>query len=158
MYGQIGLDNPMGYMVRDLWSKQDIGLKYPTDTFITIIPPTGVVMIKATLAQMFATEIHTNWLIRWKVFLRIQSIVHHRLIHLIHLLARFTLKTIAGQHLEESAWLFVAMTTDNQSSSLFYPLYFVKLKNTVFHRTVFFRFGTSRFMSAIAGRLSIISH
>jgi len=48
---EIGLTNPTGYFVQDLWSGQKLGLMKPSDWYLTSIPPTGVSMIKATLAQ-----------------------------------------------------------------------------------------------------------
>ncbi len=48
---EIGLINPTGYFVQDLWTGQKLGLMKPSDRYLASIPATGVSMIKATLAQ-----------------------------------------------------------------------------------------------------------
>ncbi|KAK6749167.1 hypothetical protein RB195_001645 [Necator americanus] len=46
---RIGLNNTLGYEVKDLWSKQDMGVMKPTDTLKVNVPPTGAAMFKATV-------------------------------------------------------------------------------------------------------------
>ena len=48
---EIGLTNPTGYFVQDLWSGQKLGVMKPDDVYSANVPPTGVNMFKATLAQ-----------------------------------------------------------------------------------------------------------
>uniref|UniRef100_A0A914WD53 Alpha-galactosidase n=1 Tax=Plectus sambesii TaxID=2011161 RepID=A0A914WD53_9BILA len=59
MYGQLGLNNPLGYFVQDLWENQYLGLKRSVDVYVATIPPTGVKMIKATLAHKFFIDTPT---------------------------------------------------------------------------------------------------
>jgi len=46
---QIGLQNPMGYLIQDLWSGDEFGLIKPTEQITAQLPATGVFMFKATL-------------------------------------------------------------------------------------------------------------
>lgn len=48
----LGLTNPGGYNVVDLYSNVSYGLLYPTSSFHCKIKATGVVMVKATLANI----------------------------------------------------------------------------------------------------------
>lgn len=45
---ELGLENPKGYQVQDLFTNQYHGVRLPNSTFSCIVNPTGVVMIKAT--------------------------------------------------------------------------------------------------------------
>lgn len=47
----IGLRNPAGYMVDDLWTGETIGHLKPKDKYRTTVPSTGAGMIKATLVE-----------------------------------------------------------------------------------------------------------
>jgi Alpha galactosidase C-terminal beta sandwich domain len=49
--GKLELTNEKGYLVQDLFTGQEYGTLLPSDTFSCTINPTGVVMIKATIAQ-----------------------------------------------------------------------------------------------------------
>ncbi len=49
----LGLKNPTGYFVEELWTSAKYGLMQPDDIFKADVSPTGVVMLKATLAQAF---------------------------------------------------------------------------------------------------------
>lgn len=48
---EIGLTNPTGYYVQELWSGEKLGMMKPNDVYTASVPPTGVSMFKATLAQ-----------------------------------------------------------------------------------------------------------
>jgi hypothetical protein len=49
----LDLTNPTGYFVEDLWTSTKYGLMQPDDIFKADVAPTGVVMLKATIAQAF---------------------------------------------------------------------------------------------------------
>jgi len=53
---QLSIANPTGYFVEDLWTNDKLGLMMPDDTFTATVNPTGVVMLKATLAQTFEPD------------------------------------------------------------------------------------------------------
>ncbi|VDK44230.1 unnamed protein product [Cylicostephanus goldi] len=46
---RVGMNNTAGYQVKDLWSKQDMGVMKPSDTLKVSVPPTGISMLKATV-------------------------------------------------------------------------------------------------------------
>uniref|UniRef100_A0A158R5H7 Alpha-galactosidase n=1 Tax=Syphacia muris TaxID=451379 RepID=A0A158R5H7_9BILA len=47
---KIGLKNPGGYFIEDLWTGQQLGLMRPLDTYYTRVNPTGVDFFKATVS------------------------------------------------------------------------------------------------------------
>ncbi|KAE9551960.1 hypothetical protein FO519_004836 [Halicephalobus sp. NKZ332] len=49
----LGLNNPAGYQLRDLWTGHDIGFFHSEDRIENKVPPTGVVFFKATIATEF---------------------------------------------------------------------------------------------------------
>ncbi|GMT10981.1 hypothetical protein PFISCL1PPCAC_2278 [Pristionchus fissidentatus] len=46
--GRLGLSSPGGYRIDDLWTGQLVGVFRPTDSFQTVVNPTGANMFKAT--------------------------------------------------------------------------------------------------------------
>lgn len=49
---KIGLTNPDGYLVQDLWSGELKGLLKPNDFYTTNVNPTGIDFFKATLPDL----------------------------------------------------------------------------------------------------------
>uniref|UniRef100_F1L2I1 Alpha-galactosidase n=1 Tax=Ascaris suum TaxID=6253 RepID=F1L2I1_ASCSU len=49
---KIGLTNPGGYLIMDLWSGQQKGLLKPSDIYSTRVNPTGIDFFKATLPNL----------------------------------------------------------------------------------------------------------
>ncbi len=46
----LGLRNPTGYLVQDLWSGDEFGLVKSSEQMTALVSATGVFMFKATLA------------------------------------------------------------------------------------------------------------
>ncbi|VDN17212.1 unnamed protein product [Gongylonema pulchrum] len=54
LLSKIGLTNPGGYFVQDLWSGRHKGLFRPNDEYYTTVNPTGIDFIKATLPDLYS--------------------------------------------------------------------------------------------------------
>uniref|UniRef100_A0A915PND5 Alpha-galactosidase n=1 Tax=Setaria digitata TaxID=48799 RepID=A0A915PND5_9BILA len=52
MLWKIGLTNPDGYFIQDLWSGENKGLLKPNDLYTTNVNPTGIDFFKATLPDL----------------------------------------------------------------------------------------------------------
>lgn len=55
---RIGLTNPGGYFVEDLWTGEQKGLMPPNTVYTTTINPTGIDFFKATLPDLYQQNIY----------------------------------------------------------------------------------------------------